>query len=108
MAISEQFAHVGNTFYGIVTGLNMGRSVGPSGPNEAQHRALVSRGLTLGAARGERGLGGRRRGPTGPLPSRRIRSRWKLEIDLDKFGINRNRVCLRNKIGLLGKESPNV
>jgi hypothetical protein len=103
MAISEQFAHAGNTFYSIVTGLNMGRSVGPSGPNDAQHWALVSHGLTLGAARGERGLGGR-----GPLPSRRIRSRWKLERDSDKFGINRNRVCLRNKIGLLGKESPNV
>lgn len=28
-----------------LTGLNMGHHVGPSGPTEAQHQALMSRGL---------------------------------------------------------------
>jgi hypothetical protein len=30
----------------------------------------------------------------------------RIRIDLDKFGINRSRVCLGNKISLLGDENP--
>jgi len=30
MAISEQFAHIGNTFYGVITSLNIDCSIRPS------------------------------------------------------------------------------